>query len=110
MIVDNFRFDGRLLLEDISPYVSKGSSDSDNTWQLSYDEQEIERLCDEERYKDLENTNGSDDEYEGMLQSPVKTLKMTGQWLWKRKSRQDFWRNGSDLLNKLLRNFRLLLH
>ena len=79
VIVDNSRFDGRLLLEDISPYVSKGSSDSDNTWQLSYDEQEIQRLCDEERYKDLENTNGSDDEYEGMLQSPVKTLKMTGQ-------------------------------
>ena len=61
------RFDGRLLLEDISPYISKGSSDEDNTWQLSYDEQEIERLCDEERYQALENNdgNGSGDDYEG---------------------------------------------
>ena len=66
---DISRFDGRLLLEDLSPFISKGSSDQDSTWQLSYEEQEIERLCDEERYKALENDNGngSHDEYEGML-------------------------------------------
>ena len=67
LFVDKYRFDGRLLLEDILPHISKGSSDSDNSWQLPYNEQEIERLCDEERYKDLENRNGSDDEYEGLM-------------------------------------------
>ena len=59
------RFDGRLLLEDLSPFIAKGSTDqSDSTCGLSYEEQEIERLCEEERYRSLKNDKGSDDEYE----------------------------------------------
>lgn len=55
------RFDGRLLLEDISTFISKRSADHDGDWQLSNDEQAIERLCDEERYRALENAEDSDD-------------------------------------------------
>ena len=59
------RFDGRLLLEDLSPFISKSSAEqSDSTCALSYEEQEMERLCDEERYRSLKNGNGSDDEFE----------------------------------------------
>ncbi|XP_028400439.1 splicing factor, suppressor of white-apricot homolog isoform X2 [Dendronephthya gigantea] len=74
------RFDGRLLLEDISPFISKGSSDHDSNWQLSKDEQAIERLCDEERYQALENAEDSDDGEEEMKRFKAAIASESGSY------------------------------
>jgi hypothetical protein len=53
--------------------------DPHSTSQLSFEEQQMERLCDEERYKSLENGNGSDDEYEGMF-VPLSPAHTSNFW------------------------------
>lgn len=58
-----------MLLEDLSQFSAKSSAEQDQTMLLSYEEQEIERLCEEERYQALVNndSNGSDEDYEGTV-------------------------------------------
>ena len=54
------RYDGRLLLDNLSQFGLKSSS---GETQLSDHELEVERQCDKERYLALEES-GSDNEYE----------------------------------------------
>ena len=54
------RYDGRLLLDDLSLFIPKSSSVGS---QLPEEELELERQCDKERYLALEE-NISDTEYE----------------------------------------------
>ena len=58
------RYDGRLMLEDLSQFVPRSMSDQG---QLSSAELELEQQCDKERYLALEENISDNEQDEGIL-------------------------------------------